>query len=123
MFQKLLNKAVDEAVPGASKTAVPPALGEIGPISYTRFEAPAAVDIEARTEKLLGLLEKYSMGMENPAMTLKELEPVIRETKQEAEDIAGSLDGSESEELKNIAGESAALANSEYIKFMRGDYI
>lgn len=119
----MLTRAVDEAVAEPAKTTAPPALGEISAVSYTRFESPAPVDIEARTEKLLGLLEKYSVDMENPSMTLKELEPVIREIKQEAEDIAGSLDGSESEELKTIAGESAALANSEYIKFMRGDYI
>jgi histidinol phosphatase-like PHP family hydrolase len=78
-----------------------------------------------QTDKLLGLLESYATGLENPSATLKELASIVSMMKDEAMQLMASTDAHAVEEsgLNGIAAKAALTANVEYIKFQRGDYI
>ena len=69
----------------------------------------------------MGLLDSYAKDMENPKKTLRDIEPLIVSIRQNASDLMEAADKI-SPDLKEIATETAVAANSEYIKFYRGDY-
>lgn len=87
--------------------------------------APSAADIACQTGSLLGLLESYAAGLENPGATLRDLAPLVDRIKNGARQLMDSADRSTSAEsdLKAIASQTALTANIAYIKFQRGDYI
>jgi hypothetical protein len=82
-------------------------------------------DVAGRTDRLLGLLESYVTGLENPGATLKELAPIVAQMKDEATQLMSSTDAHPAggDDLNGIAAKAALTANVEYIKFQRGDYI
>ena len=82
-------------------------------------------DVVGQTDRLLGLLESYATGLENPGATLKELASIVTMMKDEARQLMASTDTHTAGEndLNGIAVKAALTANVEYIKFQRGDYI
>lgn len=102
-------------------------LGEIQApaVNMIRFTSENTVsEMANKTDSLLGLLENYSRELENPEKSLRELEPMISEIRQNAEDLLAQAQESGPEPgIRRLAGQAAATANIEYIKFQRGDYI
>ena len=124
----LFKTTFDKALAGATKkpeqaSSLPP-LGEINAIRFNTVESPDA-NISNKTGKLLDKLDIYSQKLANPDISLREIEPLINEIKGEAEALSleASKGGNKNPELQRIANESALSANTEYIKFMRGDYV
>jgi len=77
-----------------------------------------------RIENLIGLLDQYRHKLADPGITLKNIDPIIRQIDQETENLAPVLDSlPEGEELKNIINQTLVTASLEVTKFYRGDYI
>ncbi len=126
----LFKEAFDKAISGSGETkpheqtsGLPP-LGGVSTIDYSTLESEQT-DLNGKTIKLLDKLDQYGNKLGNPDVTLKEIEPLISKIKEEATELSLAISKSDksSPELKQFAGESAVSANTEYIKFMRGDYI
>lgn len=82
-------------------------------------------DVVGQADKLLGLLESYATGLENPKTSLKELASIVALMKNEARQLMASADkhAAEGDALNGIASKAALTASVEYIKFNRGDYL
>lgn len=128
----LFKRALDEASQGGkpTETAVAPqattgSLGEIRATAMPQRVESGASDVANRTDKLLNLLDNYSQDLGNPEKSLKEIEPLLTDIRNSAQRLledAGSS-GQADPKLNRIATETAMFANTEYIKFNRGDYI
>ena len=98
-------------------------LSELSSVNYTKIQS-IKNDLDIKTSDLLNKLDQYIQKLSNPDISLKEIEPLISNINKEAGELSIELSKTdENQELKDIAGKSALSANSEYIKFMRGDYI
>ncbi len=83
------------------------------------------LSLEDKTDKLLKRLDDYSLQMQNNQISLKKIEPFLQGIKDSATDLLDetALAGNTDTALKNIAKQCAVTANTEYLKFQRGDYI
>jgi hypothetical protein len=70
------------------------------------------------------MLDQYRNKLADPAITLKNMDPIIRQIDQETENLAPVLDSlPEDENLKNIFNQTLVTASLEVTKFYRGDYL
>lgn len=73
---------------------------------------------------LLNTLENYSHSLADPATTLKQISPLVDDLERQATEINQKLSqGQIGEGLNELAQQAVAQAQSESIKFNRGDYI
>lgn len=121
IFQQVLEKALDTTVTPVVENSPTSSLQEI---SSTRFnlESPSP-DIQGMADELLDMLDLYSNGLQDPETSLKSLAPILERINANADMIIEEAKNSPDTELKEIALESALMANSEYLKFQRGDYL
>jgi hypothetical protein len=123
-FQASLENALFQKIPENADRKQASALSE--PQSPIVSQPGASsTNIVGQTDRLLGLLESYAIGLENPGASLKELASIVALMKDEARQLMASTDmrpegGSD---INGIAAKAALTANVEYIKFHRGDYI
>jgi hypothetical protein len=124
-FQDSLDIALAHKAPGKTEGEEPSALSEPRPPHNNQTLAPSAADVVGQTDSLLGLLDSYANGLENPTTTMKDLATLVDRIKDGAQQLMASADRSTSAEsdLKDIAKQAAVAANVEYIKFQRGDFI
>ena len=83
------------------------------------------LNLETKTVDLLKMLDDYSSQLKNEKISLKKIEPFLRDIKNNAKDLfneAASAANADTK-LKNIAEQCAVTASTEYFKFQRGDYI
>jgi len=123
-FAASLENALSKKIPDAPYKGQTSALCEPQSPNVSQPRA-SSTDILGQTDRLLGLLESYATGLENPGATLKELASIVARMKDEASQLMASTDmhtegGSD---INCIAAKAALTANVEYIKFHRGDYI
>lgn len=127
-FQQALDVALESKKPttaiGDEMKLPLQTLGEISSPALYPIEVDST-DIFERTSFLLDKLDIYTKDLENPQKTLKDIEPLITAIQDEAEKLLmDANDSSKSDEtLKEIVNQTAIKANTEYIKFNRGDYI
>ncbi len=121
-FDQALSNTTAAIIPGKS-SSLPP-LGEVSAVNYTSIES-IETGLDGKTYSLLDKLDQYSQKLGNPEISLKEIEPLISKIKEDATELSLEISKSDdnSSELKQLASESALSANTEYIKFMRGDYV
>ncbi len=83
------------------------------------------LNIETKTDSLLKMLNDYSMQLGDNKTSLKEIDSFLQDIKDSANDLLEETASSEHADtnLKNIAEQCAITANTEYMKFQRGDYI
>ena len=75
-------------------------------------------------EDMINLLDRYREELANPRMTMKQIDPVIRELTREMENLAPVLDSLPADQgLKNILNQTLVTVSLEISKFYRGDYI
>lgn len=123
-FKKALDAALEN---GKTETAQPSkesvnSLREIQPSTVNTIE-PSPAGIFDKTNFLIDKLENYSKELENPGKSLKDLEPLIASIKNDAESLIEKATETQDKKLYKIATETAIKANTEFIKFNRGDYI
>ena len=75
-------------------------------------------------EDMINLLDRYREKLADPRVTMKQIDPVIREMTREIENLAPVLDSLPADEgLKNILNQTLVTVSLEISKFYRGDYI
>jgi hypothetical protein len=75
-------------------------------------------------EDMINLLDGYREKLANPRITMKQIDPVIREMTREIENLAPVLDLLPADEgLRNILNQTLVTVSLEISKFYRGDYI
>jgi exonuclease VII small subunit len=98
----------------------------INPLNGAQMITPSSFDKQFtldRIENLIGMLDQYRHKLADPAITLKNIDPIIRKIDQETENLAPVLDSlPEGEKLKNIINQTLVTASLEVAKFNRGDY-
>jgi len=126
-FQNMLDKTLDEKGLQPSEETTASTLSEIrvdalNPVSNC-IQSSSEVVVE-KTDALLNLLDRYSADLNNPRKNLKEIEPLIDTIKTEAQELMDEAQTlTPDDELHDIATQCAVMANVEYIKFERGDYL
>ncbi|MBU0991142.1 MAG: hypothetical protein KJ737_01505 [Proteobacteria bacterium] len=123
-FQKALDAALEGKKSSDSIQGPANSLGEIAPTTLHAIE-PSTESIFDRTNFLLDKLDIYTKDLENPEKTLKDIEPLIVSIQEEALKLLETTNetGSKDQKLKDIVNQTAIKANTEFIKFTRGDYI
>jgi hypothetical protein len=122
-FQQVLGNALGTEGAPAMQTTPGAALEEVTSTRCDfRCDSPT---IQNMTDELLGMLDLYSNQLEDPAASLKSLEPILNRIKTSAGKLLEQTERAPDTdaELKEIAFQSAMMANNEYIKFQRGDYL
>lgn len=126
LFKATFDKALSGKTEGAApeKASTLPPLGGVNAINYTSIDSVES-GLDKKTYQLLDKLDQYSSKLGNPEISLKEIEPLITKINDEATELTRNVSENDesSPELKRLARESAVSANTEYIKFMRGDYV
>jgi hypothetical protein len=75
-------------------------------------------------EDMVNLLDRYREKLSDPRITMKQIDPVVREMTREMENLAPVLDSLPADEgLKNILNQTLVTVSLEISKFYRGDYI
>ena len=124
-FESALNKAFDKPQTTESNTISEKGLNEIiSPAPAPNIIKPSDI-ISGKTDNLLKMLDSYSSKLENPDVSLKSIGPVLEEIKKTAGHLlkeTQSLSHTD-EGLKKIATQAAVMAQTEYTKFQRGDYL
>jgi hypothetical protein len=122
-FENALSKALDNREASEMKTTPANSLGEI---TSTSLNIPQPSDIVAgRTDRLLKMLDTYASKLKDPEISLKSIAPILEEIRK----IAGSLEREtrdlsiEDAGLKTIADQTLVTAQTEILKFQRGDYL
>ncbi|MEJ2164372.1 MAG: hypothetical protein P8X90_02505 [Desulfobacterales bacterium] len=87
------------------------------------FEMDRQITIE-RVESLIDLLDQYRQKLSDPRLTLKKIDPIIKEIDKQKENLAPVLDSlPDDEKLKDIVNQTLVTASLEITKFYRGDYV
>ena len=123
-FGSILKESVENVkkeVTGPRQTTFINPLMGVQMSTPPKFDEQFALD---RIENLIGLLDQYRNKLADPAITLKNMDPIIRQIDQETENLAPVLDSlPEDENLKNIFNQTLVTASLEVTKFYRGDYL
>ncbi len=127
-FQNTLDKKLDDQNTLQADETATHSLSEIrtetlNPVTRRIQSADEAV--VQKTDALLNRLDQYSADLNNPAKNLKEIAPLINAIKTDAQELMNEAQHSltPDNELHDIAKQCAVMANVEYIKFERGDYL
>jgi len=121
-FGSVLNSALEKAESAEGDTQV---MG-LEEISAPAFELePLSSIVTGKTDTLLSMLESYAGQLENPEVSLRNIEPVLKEINTEADALLKKTRflGEEDNGLKEIATQTVLAARTEYEKFQRGDYL
>jgi hypothetical protein len=123
-FGAILKESVENGkneIKGTRQTTFMHPLNGVQMTASSTFDKQFALE---RIENLIGLLDQYRHKLEDPAITLKNIGPIIQEIDQETENLTPALDSlPEDEELKKILNQTLVTASLEVTKFYRGDYI
>lgn len=126
LFKKTFEKILSDSTEKNQSVESPSVsgLGEI-PSFNLNFEDHSVGNVEKSTDQLLTMLEQFAKDLSDPSKSLKEIEPLIQGIKENADLLSATVknDSESGKALKDIAEESSVLANVEYMKFMRGDYV
>jgi hypothetical protein len=85
---------------------------------------PQISGMEDEIGDVLDMLEKYMSALGDPQVTLKEISPMVEDLDRSAvrlDKLAASL--GQSDPIKQLTNETAALAAVEALKFKRGDFV
>ena len=81
--------------------------------------------VSGKTDQLLEKLDAYSNQLEDPSIPLKSIAPALEKIKDDAGSLEKELNAlaPEDDSLKQIASQTVITAQTEYLKFQRGDYL
>lgn len=121
-FESLLNSALEKTQDSEKGIQT----SELGEISALDFDIQTVSSIVTdKTDKLLTSLELYASKLDDTNVSLKDIEPVLKELNADAASLLEetlSL-GEDDQNLIDIATSTAVTAKTEYLKFQRGDYL
>ena len=119
---------LDETVKNATTPApAPSATTFINPLSGAQPASlfPSEPQFVANgIENLINLLDRYRQKLADPRVSLKQIDPVVRDMSRQMEKMAPALDSLPADEgLKKILNQTLVTVSLELSKFYRGDYI
>ena len=125
---KEFGAILKETVKNSTKTGLAPLqttfinpLPGLQPVSSSLLDHQFAAN---SIEDMINLLDRYREKLADPRITMKQIDPVIREMTHEIENLAPVLDSLPADEgLRNILNQTLVAASLEISKFYRGDYI
>ena len=122
-FGAILNETIAETSQtdtGPRKTAM------VESISGIQFDSPPSLNenpIIERTEKLLDTLDNYREKLQNPEISLEDINPLVSKMETEIEGLITALNSlPDGDGLKDILNEAMITSSLEIAKFNRGDY-
>lgn len=123
-FEAILNRKIDNAA--SSQNPVDP-ISTKNPAVGVEFRPEATLD----TQLLVGLvgnfldkLQTYQQQLGDAGVSLKKIEPAVRQLAQDGRHLAVHLDKLPPDDgLRNILSQALIASSLEVIKFNRGDYI
>jgi hypothetical protein len=123
LFESALSKALDKPETGSMKSSESGALKEIQSSGFPLIDSSEAVS--RKTDKLLDMLESYTSKLENPSISLKNIDADLEKIRQIAATLQkeANILGESDSQLSQIANQTVVAAQTEYFKFQRGDYI
>lgn len=122
-FENVLGKALDNREAPEMETPPPQALREI---ASNRLDIIQSSDIvSGRTDTLLKMLDLYSSKLDDPNISLKSIAPVLEGIRENAGHLLHETERltDADADLKEIATRTIVTAQTEYLKFQRGDYL
>ncbi len=122
-FGIALSKALDKAQePEMEGTKANPLL-EIGSKELNIINTSDIVS--GKTDKLLEMMDSYTLKLYDPSVSLKSIAPVLEEINNNAGSLLkeAQLLTDADAALKKIATQTVITAQKEYLKFQRGDYL
>lgn len=122
-FGIALNKALDKPRETETKGTSASALTEI---TSKELNIVSTSDIvSGKTSALLEMLDDYASKLDDPNVSLKNIAPVLEEINTEAGALLKDtqLLAETDSALKKVATQTVVTAQTEYLKFQRGDYL
>lgn len=122
-FETALNKAIDKPQGTGSTGSDTQPLNEIS--SREIHITQTSDTVSGKTVELLDMLDAYSEKLNDPAVSLKQLAPDLKAIHDNAGRLLKEtrfLSDSDAD-LKTIATRTIVAAQTEYLKFQRGDYV
>lgn len=123
IFENVFNKALDKT---QAKDMISTSINALSEISSSGLKRVDFSDIvSGKTDKLLDMLDAYSIQLQDPEVSLRHIEPVLEEIKINAGTLFKETQNlsAADENLKKIATQTIVTAQTEYLKFQRGDYL
>lgn len=122
-FETALNKAMDKTQEKGMDGVPASALQEIGSKNLNIVNTSDIV--AGKTDELLSLLDAYSSKLVDSKFSLKSIAPVLEEINTKAGKLMKETQFLTDRDagLKKIATQTAVTAQTEYLKFQRGDYL
>ena len=123
-FKAVLKNEVEKSSNVISQNQKMPSLSSISPVQLNMLSPTQNKSIIERVENLLNILDEYQEKLKDPGISLKEIDPIIKQMEREKINLAPVLDSIvEGDGLKNILNQTLVTSSLETIKFNRGDYI
>ena len=122
-FETALSKALDKTEAPEMEVMPTNALREIASIDLNIINSSDIVS--GKTDKLLEMLDSYSLKLEDPNVSLKSIAKVLEDINEDAGSLLKETDRLTDADanLKDIATRTIVTAQTEYVKFQRGDYL
>jgi hypothetical protein len=122
-FQEVLQSAQGlSSSTSAGEIKFPPVI-EIPIIPVEANQEMANRQVVVQIENLLSLLEDYQQKMEDSAISLKEVYPLIERLESENKKLRPILETLPDGTLKEILNSAMVTSSVEVIKYNRGDYL
>ena len=123
-FKAVLKNEVGKSSKVITQNQKMPSISSISPMQLNLLSPTQSKSIVERVENLLNVLDEYQQKLKNPHISLKEINPLIKQMEQEKENLVPILDSiSGNGGLKEILNQAIVTSSLETIKFNRGDYI
>jgi hypothetical protein len=123
-FKNILKESVEKSA--RDTTQIQPS-SLINPFAAVRFDSespPDKVSAIQRVDSFLNLLDDYRKQLADPAITLRNIEPVMQSIIKEKDQLSSLLESLPNEDgLKDIVNRTLITASLEVIKYNRGDYV
>lgn len=121
-FDTVLSNALEKS-DGSDGTA---GVTELQELAAPRLEPRSPSDsVSGKTDALLGLMDTYAAQLGDHRVSLKSIAPVLEKMNEEARELMKETRFLPSDQgaLKEIATRTAVTAQTEYVRFQRGDYL
>ena len=121
-FENELSKALDKTKTEGPNMEPATALHEI--ISKDLNIINSSDIVSGQTNQLLDMLDAYTNKLIDPKVSLKSIAPVLEEISNNAESLLKETQNLTDSDmnLRQIARKTIIAAQTEYLKFQRGDY-
>lgn len=122
-FSRIFNTAVEKTQGSQMGTESIRGLKEIASFEPVIMNSSGLVS--GKTDDLLNLLVSYASKLEDPDISLKNIAPDLEAINETAESLLKETSNltPADEKLKEIATQTVITAQTEYLKFQRGDYL